>query len=80
LNLEIIKSPEFLGTYSNFYQHKNDYISIFVVREFRWNPEQNLEIEQWGMFTPDELPKTTSLGTVKRIQEYFEKRPINYIW
>ncbi len=80
LDLIVKDSPVLLGTYSNFFEHKNDFVSIFIIKEFELDPKQNLEIETWAFFAPDKIPETTSIGTKKRIAEYFKNKEINYIW
>lgn len=80
LKLEIKEPPVLLGTYSNFYESKSDYVSIFVIKQFEMKPVQNLEIETWQFFDCDKIPPTTSRGSKKRIQEYLGTKDIDFIW
>lgn len=80
LKLSIKDEPTLLGTYSNFFESKSDFVSIFVIKDFEMRPQKNLEIENWQFFDTDELPQTTSPGSKKRIQEYLGNKKIDFIW
>ena len=80
LNLTFDKLPILLGTYSNFFEHKSDYISIFIIKQYTMNPVKNLEIEKWHFFDLHNLPSTISPGSKKRILEYQKHKEINFIW
>lgn len=80
LNLQYKDAPVLLGTYSNHFEGKNDFVSIFVIRNFTLKPEQNLEISHWQFFDLDKLPEKISPGTRKRIAEFKGEKVIDYIW
>ena len=80
LNMTIHSPPEFLGTYGNFFEYKNDFVSVFVIKDFDMSPTRNLEISEWRYFDMNDLPPDISPGSRKRIEEYQGKKNINYIW
>lgn len=81
LSLEINSTPTLLGNYANFFEGKSDFISIFIIKEFTLNKfKGNDEIDKWNFFNFDQLPEKTSVGTKKRIDEYLNKKDIDYRW
>lgn len=80
LGLRFQDVPGLLGTYSNFYEGKNDFISIFIIRDFEMSPPQNVEIDRWQFFKADQLPEGISKGTRNRIAEFRQQKPIDYLW
>jgi|AntRauTorckE6833_2_1112554.scaffolds.fasta_scaffold18263_3 ADP-ribose pyrophosphatase YjhB (NUDIX family) len=80
LNLHYKDAPVLLGTYSNHFEGKNDFVSIFVIRNFTLKPQRNLEISHWQFFDPHQLPKKISPGTKKRIAEFKNEKTIDYLW
>ncbi len=80
VGLTVQGKPTLLGTYSNFYEGKSDYISIFVVKSFKIRENKSLEIERYKFFNLDELPEDISRGSKYRIQEYLGQKDIDYIW
>ena len=80
LNLTFDKLPILLGTYSNFFEHKSDYISIFIIKQYTMNPVKNLEIEKWHFFDLHNLPSTISLEltSILLILSLIEELTINF--
>lgn len=69
------------GIYNNFYEGKND--SIVVFSSFNFTEPVNIdgEIEDFGFFGFDELPKNISPGTRRRIEEFQNSDQRNFgIW
>lgn len=80
LNLKITGGISLLGTYGNFFEHKSDYTSVFIVKSFELSPVLNNEIETWQFFDTGKLPEGVSPGTKRRIQEYLGQRPLDFRW
>lgn len=80
LGLEIRGDVALLGTYGNFFEHKSDYTSVFVVKAFEIAPNKNAEIEKWAFFDFDGIPEATSMGTKKRLKEYRGEKNIDFRW
>ena len=80
LGLKILYEPTLLGTYSNFYEGKSDYVSVFVIDQYEITPNKNREIEAWKMYDVDNLPKSISPGSHKRMQEYLGRKVKDYKW
>lgn len=77
----IVKTPPILlGSFTNFHEHKSDFITVFVVASYTMNPSTNFEIEKWAYFDLENIPATTSRGTKRRLQEYYNKQPLDYKW
>lgn len=58
------------GTYSNFFEHKNDHIVIFFSNDYTISGETDSEVEQYQLFDLNTLPSNISPGTKRRIEEY----------
>ena len=58
------------GTYSNFFEHKNDHIVLFFSNDYTISGETDSEVEQYQLFDLDNLPSDISPGTKRRIEEY----------
>lgn len=69
-----------LGTYLNRYESKNDYISVFVISDFEIKATKHFEIDNICFYSYDNLPNGISPGTRKRIEEYLDKKKIDYNW
>ncbi len=65
-------SFKLFGTYSNFFEHKNDHIVIFFSDNFTISGETDNEIEQYQWFDLNNLPSNISPGTKRRIKEYMD--------
>jgi 8-oxo-dGTP pyrophosphatase MutT (NUDIX family) len=65
-----LNDVQLFGVYSNFYEYKNDHITIFLSNDFSIKGHTDTEIEDYHLFPIDDLPKQTSPGSKKRIQEY----------
>lgn len=73
--LECIK---LFGVYNNFYEYKNDHVVIFLSQNFSITGDTDKEIEAFDYFEIDNLPKNTSPGTRKRIEEYISGQDNNF--
>lgn len=80
LQLTINDEPVLLGTYSSFFEHKSDFSSVFIIRDFDINPTDNFEIDKWGFFNFQDLPEKISPGTFRRLEEFQQNKAINYRW
>jgi 8-oxo-dGTP pyrophosphatase MutT (NUDIX family) len=65
-----LKDVQLFGAYSNFYEYKNDHITIFLSTNFTINGNMDTEIEDYDFFSIHDLPTQTSPGSKKRIEEY----------
>lgn len=63
-------SLRLFGTYSNFFDYKNDHVVIFFSDDYTVSGETDKEIERYQLFGISELPDDTSPGTKRRIREY----------
>lgn len=69
-----------LGTYQNHQSGKNDTLAILVANDFQKGPKLNffqkimnkIEIKNKSWFDIDNLPKTISDATRRRVEEYGE--------
>lgn len=78
LGVEIEGKIQILGIYSNFQEHKRDYIIVFFTEGVKIvKPTitlQNFEIKDIKYFPLEVLPLDTSPGTRKRIQEFLDQK------
>lgn len=58
------------GVYSNFGQNKSDHSAVFLSTAFTLSGRTDREIERFGLFAFDDLPRDVSIGTRRRLQEY----------
>lgn len=74
--------PELLGVYSNHAIFPGDHVAIYVIREWRRTRTvmPNREIAEVGFFPLDALPKGTTPGTRRRLDEMLGKSPRQHVW
>lgn len=70
------------GTYTNFYDHKNDHVIVFRCHDFTFSGQGDFEIAAVEQHPLNQLPEDISPGSRHRIQEYQEgKQNENFgIW
>ena len=70
------------GVYTNFYEHKSDHVVVFSCDDFTLTGETDHEIESFGFFDFDSLPRDVSPGSKRRIQEYASGNglPVVSVW
>lgn len=73
LGFEVIDCDLF-GVYSNFTESKSDTVIIVICTGCITKNIKSSEIESFGFFNIYDLPKETSLGTRKRIDEYLSEK------
>lgn len=76
-------APQLFGVYAHFSSFPGDHIALFIVRDWERAriPEPTPEIREHGFFAPDALPRETSAGTRRRLEEVLGgKRPLSAHW
>lgn len=72
---------EILGIYYNIHQGHDDYITVYVCKDFK---EENSidahEIVEKKWFSLNDLPHDISLSCLMRIQEYLKQKPLHDRW
>ncbi len=70
------------GIYTQYVEHKNDHIVVFIGEDFRIVGEKDFEIEAVDFFKLDALPPDMNPGSRRRIEEYLrgEHRPVATYW
>ena len=58
------------GVYSNRGEGRSDNIVVLLATDFRLGAAHGVEIAEVGRFPLDALPEGTSLGTLRRLDEY----------
>ena len=66
---------ELVGIFTNFIEHKNDHIVVFVSHDFDIHPKTDFEIEQVEFFKLNALPDDMMEGSRRRIEEYLQGNP-----
>jgi ADP-ribose pyrophosphatase YjhB (NUDIX family) len=69
-----IEKLELFGAYNNFFEGKKDYIILFKSDDFSLPNKKDSEIEQFSFFSYENIPKSTSPGTKRRITEFLENK------
>ncbi len=75
-----IKHIELFGVYTNYYEYKFDLIVVFHINEFEIYKTTNIEIEDFRYFSQDNIPKNTSRGTRRRLNEYYNNFTKDNVW
>lgn len=81
-NILIEGAPEFLGFYFNEGVSRRDHVGVFVVRAFRQTGPRaaDREILEARFFARDALPEGVTPGTLRRIAEALDGRPVSARW
>lgn len=73
--------PSLISIYSNHPNFKGDHVLIYRVHEWSaCDPTSRGEIEAVAWFHPDELPRSVTGGTRRRIDEALGRRDIEPFW
>lgn len=80
LGIQDISIARKLGEYENTHEYKKDTVVVFVVDSFTEENKKHFEVEKHQFFKPEMLPKKTSPGTRRRIEEWLGEKPINNQW
>ena len=76
-----IKQVRFLGIYTQFVDHKNDHISLFLSDDFTLQEKSDHEIEQIALFPVQQLPDKISPGSRRKIEAFInESLPPTGMW
>jgi len=63
---------ELFGIFTQYVEHKNDHIVVFLCTDFSLALEKDFEIEKVESFPLDDLPADTNPGSRRRIEEYLQ--------
>jgi ADP-ribose pyrophosphatase YjhB (NUDIX family) len=69
---------QLFGAYSNFREHRNDHVIVFISHDFSLNGISDHEIEKTAFFSFDYLPENVSEGSSNRIKEYVSNERIRF--
>ena len=69
-----IEKLELFGAYNNFFEGKKDYIILFKSEDFSLPNKKDSEIDLFSFFSFEDIPKSTSPGTKRRIAEFLENK------
>jgi 8-oxo-dGTP pyrophosphatase MutT (NUDIX family) len=65
---------ELFGIFTQYVQHKNDHIVVFLCTNFSIEEGHDYEIERVESFPLDALPEDVRPGSRRRIEEYLQGR------
>ena len=80
VGLTVSEEPELFGIYHHTYLGVSDYPIIYIIKQFTLSPVTSPEIEKIGWFDYEALPTTTSPGTKRRLDEYFNGTTRSDAW
>lgn len=80
LGIHSISKIQKFGEYENTQEYKKDTVVIFVIQSFTMDKKHHFEIDASNFFDPLTLPKGTSPGTKRRIEEWLGQRKIESTW
>ena len=63
---------QFIGTFTNFVEHKSDHVSLFLSEDFTLQEKRDHEIEMVSAFPFEQLPANTSPGSRRKIAAYIK--------
>jgi 8-oxo-dGTP pyrophosphatase MutT (NUDIX family) len=79
VGLTLNEEPRLFGIYHKVNKGVDDYPVIYIVKNFVLAEAHSPEIEQLGWFDYSDLPTMVSLGTKRRIIEYFtNSQPVEH--
>jgi 8-oxo-dGTP pyrophosphatase MutT (NUDIX family) len=81
-NIELTGPPRLHGVFFHPIYSGRDHVTIYVVKDFRQTstPVPNHEIAEHGFFPLDALPPETTKGTLARIAEVIDGKPMTERW
>lgn len=80
VGIELKKEPTILGFYHTTQEGRDDYVIVYVVKDFVQSPVISKEILEAKWFPLTALPPDISSGTQRRIEEYLNQRPLSDRW
>lgn len=80
--IEVSGEPALHGVFLNNHVSRRDHVAVYIVREYRQDrlPASNYEITACGFFEATALPEGTTPGTMLRIREVLDGRPLIATW
>lgn len=81
-DIDLTGAARLHGIFLNSHVSRRDHVAVYVVRQFRQEcvPEPNREIVECGFFAITALPDGTTRGTLLRIAEVLDGRPLIATW
>ena len=80
VGVDLCKSPSILGFYHNQRKGRDDYVIVYVCKEFEKKEVSSKEILEAKWFHLGDLPHDISPATKRRIEEYLGHRPLSDRW
>lgn len=80
VGIDLHESPSILGFYHKRHQKRDDYVIVYVCKEFEKTHVVSKEILESKWFPLNALPHDISPATKRRIEEYLGQRPLSDFW
>lgn len=80
VGISLTKEPFLAGIYHNTISKPDDYVVLYIVKDFTQAKVHSSEIKKTKWFPLNNIPKNTSEGTKRRIEEYLGLREANGKW
>ena len=80
VGIKLMESPVLLGFYHNPKEHRDDYVVVYVCKEFKREEASSPEILEARWFPIKDLPHDVTPGTKRRIEEYLGQRSLSEMW
>jgi 8-oxo-dGTP pyrophosphatase MutT (NUDIX family) len=74
------QTPTLWGFYHNKSYKRDDYVALYLCKEFTKKEASSREILEAKWFSLDNLPPDMSPGTTRRLNEYLGHSPISDVW
>ena len=78
--VDICGPPSILGFYHNRHKNRDDYVVVYVCKEFKKRDVVSREILEERWFSLKALPSDISPATKRRIEEYLGDRVLSDQW
>jgi ADP-ribose pyrophosphatase YjhB (NUDIX family) len=75
-----LKDPDLMAVYHNTFNKRDDYVFMYIVKDFDIVESNSPEIEESKWFPLHALPSDITPSTKRRIEEYHKKIPIIGKW
>ncbi len=74
------QTPTLFGFYHNKRHKRDDYVALYLCKDFTKKDVKSREILDAQWFSLDTLPPDMSPGTKRRLDEYLGRGPLSDVW
>ncbi len=80
VGIKLKSPPQLMGVYLNEFEKRNDYVALYLIRDFIMEEVHSLEISAKQWFDMAKLPSDVTPATKRRIEEHRNQREQSDKW